>query len=375
MSTEPPEPCHPAYYPCLPHLPGDALDCSDLDDDVKPVVVLDPADDPYRLAGDVSDRACPAAGFTGLVAEGSSGGARGDVSRSSGDADSGGDAERPLRTPSWTPDPEPPDVDNVAVVCGPGSQPSLLDPVGGVPPEAESDGLPPDGLPEELPPEPTPAAESDGLPEELPPEPTPEPESDGLPPDGLPEEEPTPEPESDGLPEDGLPEELPPEPTPEGELPEELPPEPTPEGELPEESGLSGAVRAADDEWCLPEVTDDTVRLFWCENDLSTSPDLEAYEAGATSTYRTRPLTLEVGTLIERYSTCTGLNAVEEVAGFVELPEAPAGEPLIGIHLCGRFFLGEDLYRWGLALYRVWQDPEGRYQIEMPSPVEYLDVC
>ncbi len=314
-STEPVEPCHPAYYPCLPHLRDDALDCSDLDDDLKPVVVLDLADDPYRLAEDASGRACSAAGLTGLVAEGSSGLASGGGARSSDAAGADGDAERPLRTPSWTPDPEPPDVDNVAAVCGPASQPSVLDPVGGVPPEI--------------------GPESDGL----------SPGSAGESPLGEPQ---LPGPESDGL---------------------------SPEGKSPLESELSGAVRAAGDGWCLPEITDDTVRLFWCENDLSASPDLEVYEGGETPTYRTRPLVLEVGTRVERYSTCTGLNAVEEVVGFVELGATAAGEPQIGVHLCGRFFLGEELYGWGLGLYRAWQDSEGRYRIEMPRPVEYLDVC
>ena len=349
-SPEPAESCHPAYYPCLPHLPGDALDCSDLDDDVKSVVVLDPADDPYRLAGDASGRACLAGGFTGLVTEGSSGGARGEVSRSSGDVGSGGDAERPLRTPSWTPDLEPPDVDNVGAVCGPGSEPSGFGPVGGVPPEPEPDGVPPGSDGESLP------GESQ----------LPEPAPDEVPPASDSQEELPPEspPESDDVAEELVspPDEL-------GEVDLE------PDGESPQESELWGAVAAAGDEWCLPEITDDTVRLFWCENDLSSSSDLEVYEVGATPTYRTRPLALEVGTHIERYSTCTGLNAVEEVVGFVELSAIAADEPLIGVHLCGRFFLGEELYAWGLGLYRVWQDSEGRYRIEMPRPVEYLDIC
>ena len=57
------EPCHPAYLPCLPDLPGNALDCTDLRNDLKPVVVLDLADDPYRLAEGGSRRACvPPAG-------------------------------------------------------------------------------------------------------------------------------------------------------------------------------------------------------------------------------------------------------------------------------------------------------------------------
>ena len=349
-SPEPVEPCHPAYYPCLPHLRGDALDCSDLDDDLKPVVVLDPADDPYRLAEDASGRACSAAGLTGLVTEGSSGDAPGDVSRFSGDAGADSDAEPPLRTPSWIPDPEPPDIENVAAVCGPGFQPSVLDPVGGVPPEPElePDGVPPGSDGELLPGEPELVVPYELLPE-----------SDS-------EKELLPEspPELDDVAEElvSLPDEL-------GGTHAE------PDSESPQESESPDAVQTAGDEWCLPEIADETVRLFWCENDLATSSDLEVYEGGAAPMYRTRPLALEVGTHIERYSTCTGLNAVEEVVGFVELTATAADEPLIGVHLCGRFFLGEELYAWGLGLYRAWQDSEGRYRIEMPRPVEYLDIC
>ena len=50
--------CHPAYSPCLPNLPGDALDCGDLTSEQKPVTVLVPGVDPYRLDRDGDGRGC-----------------------------------------------------------------------------------------------------------------------------------------------------------------------------------------------------------------------------------------------------------------------------------------------------------------------------
>ncbi len=50
--------CHPAYEPCLPNLPGDALNCGDLRADQKPVTVMQPGTDPYRLDRDGSGRGC-----------------------------------------------------------------------------------------------------------------------------------------------------------------------------------------------------------------------------------------------------------------------------------------------------------------------------
>ena len=50
--------CHPAYEPCLPNLPGDALNCGDLRSDQKPVTVLRPGEDPYRLDRDRDGRGC-----------------------------------------------------------------------------------------------------------------------------------------------------------------------------------------------------------------------------------------------------------------------------------------------------------------------------
>ena len=375
ISTEPLEVCHPAYYPCLPDLPGDALDCSGLDDDLKPVVVLDPADDPYRLDADTSGRACNGAGLAGLVGEGPRADAPGDVSRSSGGSGPDGDALPPRRTPSssWIPDPEPPDVENVAAVCGPGTEPSGQPPA---PPE-------PVGVSPESPP--AASADSVGAPAEpdvfVPDSPSvggdaslPEPDGNAPEPDGELSEPAGASPEPDGESSE-----------PGGESPEPGGESPEPGGDsepgvpLSEspESGVADPTLVAEyDEWCLPEITGDTVRLFWCEDDVSMSSDLEVYEeSGPAPTYRTTPLALRVGTRIERYSTCTGLNAVEEVIGFVELTANAVDEPLIGVHLCGRFFLGEDLYAWGLGLYRAWQDSEGRYRIEMPSPVEYLDTC
>ncbi len=50
--------CHPAYSPCLPSLSGDALNCGDLTSDQKPVTVLVPGVDPYRLDRDGDGGAC-----------------------------------------------------------------------------------------------------------------------------------------------------------------------------------------------------------------------------------------------------------------------------------------------------------------------------
>ena len=50
--------CHSAYYPCLPDLPGDALNCGDLAADQMPVAVLVPGVDPYRLDRDGDGRGC-----------------------------------------------------------------------------------------------------------------------------------------------------------------------------------------------------------------------------------------------------------------------------------------------------------------------------
>ena len=50
--------CHPAYSPCLPNLPGDALNCGDLTSDQKPVQVLVTGVDPYRLDRDGDGWGC-----------------------------------------------------------------------------------------------------------------------------------------------------------------------------------------------------------------------------------------------------------------------------------------------------------------------------
>lgn len=50
--------CHPAYTPCLPNLPGDALNCGDLTSGQKPVTVNQIGVDPYRLDRDRDGRGC-----------------------------------------------------------------------------------------------------------------------------------------------------------------------------------------------------------------------------------------------------------------------------------------------------------------------------
>lgn len=58
-ATEDPGPdCHPAYTPCLPNLPGDALNCGDLTPDQKPVTVNEIGVDPYRLDRDGDGQGC-----------------------------------------------------------------------------------------------------------------------------------------------------------------------------------------------------------------------------------------------------------------------------------------------------------------------------
>ena len=55
---EPAGDCHPAYEPCLPNEPGDALNCGDLTADQKPVRVKQIGVDPYRLDRDEDGTAC-----------------------------------------------------------------------------------------------------------------------------------------------------------------------------------------------------------------------------------------------------------------------------------------------------------------------------
>ena len=50
--------CHPAYDPCLPNLPGDALNCGDLTADQRPVRVRQVGTDPYRLDRDGDGQGC-----------------------------------------------------------------------------------------------------------------------------------------------------------------------------------------------------------------------------------------------------------------------------------------------------------------------------
>ena len=50
--------CHPAYIPCLPNLPGDAVNCGDLSSAQKPVQVLAIGVDPYRLDRDGDGWGC-----------------------------------------------------------------------------------------------------------------------------------------------------------------------------------------------------------------------------------------------------------------------------------------------------------------------------
>ncbi|WP_419929656.1 hypothetical protein [Candidatus Poriferisocius sp.] len=50
--------CHPAYSPCLPNLPGDALNCGDIPSSLKPIRVLTIGIDPYRLDRDRDGWGC-----------------------------------------------------------------------------------------------------------------------------------------------------------------------------------------------------------------------------------------------------------------------------------------------------------------------------
>lgn len=50
--------CHPAYSPCIPNLPGDALNCGDLTPSQRPVRLFDVDDDPYKLDGNNDGVGC-----------------------------------------------------------------------------------------------------------------------------------------------------------------------------------------------------------------------------------------------------------------------------------------------------------------------------
>ena len=58
VGTQSASDCHPAYEPCLPNLPGNALNCGDLHSDQRPVTVLVIGEDPYRLDRDSDGRGC-----------------------------------------------------------------------------------------------------------------------------------------------------------------------------------------------------------------------------------------------------------------------------------------------------------------------------
>ncbi len=63
LSAPPPRPadrsgCHPAYDPCLPNRPGDAINCGDLSKSQRPVTVTTPGVDPYKLDRDRNGIAC-----------------------------------------------------------------------------------------------------------------------------------------------------------------------------------------------------------------------------------------------------------------------------------------------------------------------------
>ncbi len=50
--------CHPAYTPCLPNRPGDAINCGDLTSEQKPVMVNEIGVDPYHLDRDRNGVGC-----------------------------------------------------------------------------------------------------------------------------------------------------------------------------------------------------------------------------------------------------------------------------------------------------------------------------
>ena len=57
-TEDPASDCHPAYTPCPPNLPGDGLNCGDLNSDQKPVTVNEMGVDPHRLDRDRDGRGC-----------------------------------------------------------------------------------------------------------------------------------------------------------------------------------------------------------------------------------------------------------------------------------------------------------------------------
>ena len=299
------EGCHPAYDPCLADLPGDALDCADLAEELKPVVVWDEANDPYDLGERRGWLAC-----------------------------TGEKSDQDVAAAPVAPQP---------VAPAPPTEPTLppAPPAGGAPVEAPAP-LPDDpGEPAPTEPEPTepPAGSTQG------PTPTTQP--------------------------------------PPTEQPEPPPPDPlVPPDEENTAEYCNPDAAPGEEQWCLPELTVDgdgdegVIRLFWCDGDPHASPDLEVYVDSDTALkYRTRALTLSVGTRLERYATCRGFNAVEVVTaiGRVEVPDSDV--PRMGITMCGRFYFGAELYSWGEGVYTAWQDADGRFRVDMPDPVEYLGPC
>ena len=55
---EPADDCHPAYEPCLPNQPGDALNSGDPTKDQKPVRIKEIGADPYKLDRDQDGWGC-----------------------------------------------------------------------------------------------------------------------------------------------------------------------------------------------------------------------------------------------------------------------------------------------------------------------------
>lgn len=328
------EGCHPAYHPCLADLPGDALDCADLAEELKPVVIWDAAEDPYRLGDGTGWRGCTGA------------------ERAAGAAEPPlpGDPAEPAALPAAppaSPSAEGPPVEPIDSTALPPPAPVVSEP-----PAPESPAQPSPGESSAAGPAPGPSPATAPPPgEPVSPEPEALPgESESPEPEALPSERETPAPGTTGplVPRENVAERCNPE------------------------------AAAGEEQWCLPEppAGADVVRLFWCDEEPHASADIEVYVDSDTALkYRTRPLTLAAGTRFERYSTCYGVNGVEVVTRIGRI-EAPDGDgPALGVHMCGRFYLGSELFSWGETVYTAWQDPDGRLRVDMPDPVEYVGPC
>ena len=238
--------CHPAYDGCLPLLDGDALDCDDVAPEQRPVIVLDPSDDPYHFSDGINHAGCMP---TAIAFE----------------VEPPPQPPPPVQEPATEPEPgeepPPPPVEEPA----PAPPPEPAEPVvGGAAPPIGDVG-----------------------------EPTPPP-----PP---PVEEPAPEPQPEPAPEAPA--------EPEAVVEPQTPPTTEPFVDVNTTEPCSPLPEHAGDRLCLPPVEGTAIRLFSDWLDQAASPDYRAFiDSGLDDVEHahrvlTKPLVLAVGTVIQEYNT------------------------------------------------------------------------